>query len=110
MAQESAKDIDPSDAEHREVGEGLLEEEMALSSSMAHLYRGEIHRTRLVGDRSLARGRTHSRRSAATDWRVDGRQLRRRLSVLLRQRETSPVRLVEGPIDATVDPRVHGWS
>lgn len=44
MAQNSSKDVDPTDAEHREVGEGLLEEEMAPSSAMAHLYRGEIHR------------------------------------------------------------------
>lgn len=51
MAQESAKDIDPSDAEHREVGEGLLEEEMAPSSSMAHLYRGEIHRMKFWRER-----------------------------------------------------------
>ncbi|MDF9746998.1 hypothetical protein [Natrinema salsiterrestre] len=34
-------DIDPGDVEHREVGAGLLEEEVAPSSSMAHLYRGE---------------------------------------------------------------------
>lgn len=51
MTQESAKDIDPSDAEHREVGEGLLEDEMAPSSSMAHLYRGEIHRMKFWRER-----------------------------------------------------------
>ncbi|ELY93775.1 hypothetical protein C480_19699 [Natrialba aegyptia DSM 13077] len=43
MAQQSAKDIDLTDADHREIGEGLLEEEMSPSSSMAHLYQGEIH-------------------------------------------------------------------
>ena len=51
MAQESAKDIDPSDADHREVGAGLLEDEMAPSSSMAHLYRGEIHRMKFWRER-----------------------------------------------------------
>lgn len=44
MAQNSVKDLDPTDASYRELGEGLFEEEMAPSSSMAHLYRGEIHR------------------------------------------------------------------
>ncbi|UHQ98079.1 DUF2270 domain-containing protein (plasmid) [Natrinema zhouii] len=50
MTQKSAKDIDPGSAEHREVGEGLLEE-MAPSSSMAHLYRGEIHRMKFWRER-----------------------------------------------------------
>lgn len=51
MTQKSAKDIDPGDADHREVGEGLLEEEMAPSSSMAHLYRGEVHRMKFWRER-----------------------------------------------------------
>lgn len=51
MAQNSAKDIDPTDATHREVGKGLLEDEMAPSSSMAHLYRGEIHRMKYWRER-----------------------------------------------------------
>ncbi|SER44406.1 DUF2270 domain-containing protein [Natrinema salaciae] len=51
MAQDSAKDIDPGDAEHREVGKGLLEDDMSPSSSMAHLYRGEIHRMTLWRER-----------------------------------------------------------
>lgn len=51
MTQKSAKDIDPTDAANREIGEGLLEEEMAPSSSMAHLYRGEIHRMKYWRER-----------------------------------------------------------
>lgn len=51
MAQNSAKDLDPTDASHRELGEGLFEEEMAPSSSMAHLYRGEIHRMKYWRER-----------------------------------------------------------
>lgn len=51
MARKSAKDIDPTDADHREIGESLLEEEMAPSSSMAHLYRGEIHRMKYWRER-----------------------------------------------------------
>ena len=46
MAQKSVKDVDPTDAEHRELGRGLLEEQMGPSSSLAHLYRGELHRMR----------------------------------------------------------------
>lgn len=46
MERESAKDTDSTDAEHREIGDGLLEAEMGPSSSLAHLYRGEIHRMR----------------------------------------------------------------
>ena len=51
MARKSAKDIDATDADHREIGEGLLEEEMAPSSSMAHLYRGEVHRMKYWRER-----------------------------------------------------------
>ncbi|SEV87328.1 DUF2270 domain-containing protein [Natrinema salifodinae] len=51
MAQKSAKDVDPADAEHREIGEGLLEEDMAPSSAMAHLYRGEVHRMKFWRER-----------------------------------------------------------
>lgn len=47
----SAKDTDPTDAEHRELGEGLLEENMGPSSAAAHLYRGEIHRMRFWRER-----------------------------------------------------------
>ncbi len=48
MAHDSAKDVDSTDADHREIGRGLLEEEMGPSSSLAHLYRGEIHRIYLL--------------------------------------------------------------
>lgn len=51
MTQDSRKEIDSTDADHREIGEGLLEEEMAPSSSMAHLYRGEIHRMKFWRER-----------------------------------------------------------
>lgn len=51
MSQDSAKDVDPTDAEHREVGEGLLNEDMGPSSAAAHLYRGEIHRMRFWRER-----------------------------------------------------------
>ncbi|MFC4245482.1 DUF2270 domain-containing protein [Natribaculum luteum] len=51
MAKRSAKDVDPTDAEHREVGSGLLEEEMGPSSSLAHLYRGEVHRMQVWRER-----------------------------------------------------------
>ena len=47
MTRNSSKDIDVTNAEHREIGHGLLEEDMGPSSSMAHLYRGEIHRMEL---------------------------------------------------------------
>lgn len=47
MSGSSSKEIDPTDPEHREVGQGLLDEEMGPSGSMAHLYRGEIHRMKL---------------------------------------------------------------
>ena len=46
MGGDSGKDVDVTDAEHREMGEGLLDEEMGPGSSLAHLYRGEIHRMR----------------------------------------------------------------
>lgn len=51
MERESAKNIDSIDAEHREIGDGLLEEEMGPSSSLAHLYRGEIRRMRFWRER-----------------------------------------------------------
>ncbi|UPV76916.1 DUF2270 domain-containing protein (plasmid) [Halorussus limi] len=51
MTGSSSKEIDPSDPEHREVGQGLLDEEMGPSGSMAHLYRGEIHRMKLWRER-----------------------------------------------------------
>lgn len=51
MDRDSTKDLDPTDAEHREIGRGLLEEEMGPSSSLAHLYRGEIHRMRFWRER-----------------------------------------------------------
>ncbi|WP_246999517.1 DUF2270 domain-containing protein [Halosolutus gelatinilyticus] len=51
MASTSAKDVDPTDTEHREVGAGLLDEEMGPSSAMAHLYRGEIHRMKYWRER-----------------------------------------------------------
>lgn len=51
MSDGSSKDVDPSDPEHREIGQGFLDEEMSPSSSMAHLYRGEIHRMRFWRER-----------------------------------------------------------
>jgi len=51
MTGPSAKDVDPTDPEHREIGEGLLDEGMGPSSAMAHLYRGEIHRMKLWRER-----------------------------------------------------------
>lgn len=51
MTRQSAKDVDPTDEAHRELGEGLLEEEMGPGSAMAHLYRGEIHRMKLWRER-----------------------------------------------------------
>lgn len=44
MAQKLTKGVGPTDATHREVGEGLLDEKMCPSSAMTHLYRGEVHR------------------------------------------------------------------
>lgn len=51
MTQPSAKDVDPTDSEQRELGAGLLKEEMGPSSATAHLYRGEIHRMKLWRER-----------------------------------------------------------
>lgn len=51
MTGPASKDIDPTDSEYRDVGEGLLDEEMGPSSAMAHLYRGEIHRMKLWRER-----------------------------------------------------------
>lgn len=51
MSRKSTKDIDPTDAQHRELGEGLLEEDMGPSSAAAHLYRGEIHRMQFWRER-----------------------------------------------------------
>jgi uncharacterized membrane protein len=51
MSDASSKEIDPSDPEYREVGQGLLDEEMGPGGSMAHLYRGEIHRMRFWRER-----------------------------------------------------------
>lgn len=51
MSQQSAKEFDATDAEHRELGEGLLEEDMGPSSATAHLYRGEIHRMKFWRER-----------------------------------------------------------
>jgi len=51
MPHASTKDVDPADQEHREIGEGLFEEEMGPSSAMAHLYRGEIHRMKYWRER-----------------------------------------------------------
>jgi len=51
MDRESTKDVDPNDAEHREIGAGLLDEDMGPSSAMAHLYRGEIHRMKFWRER-----------------------------------------------------------
>jgi len=44
MAEEGREEFDPRAEEHRSIGEGLFEQEMGPSSSMAHLYRGELHR------------------------------------------------------------------
>lgn len=51
MTRPSAKEIDSTDPEHRELGEGLLEENMGPSSATAHLYRGEIHRMKFWRER-----------------------------------------------------------
>ncbi|WP_251343800.1 DUF2270 domain-containing protein [Haloplanus halophilus] len=50
MAEEPSA-VDPTDPEYRDVGEGLLDEEMGPSSAMAHLYRGEVHRMKLWRER-----------------------------------------------------------
>ena len=36
--------FDPTGETERELGSGLFEADMGPSSSMAHLYRGEVHR------------------------------------------------------------------
>jgi uncharacterized membrane protein len=46
MSERSGDDPDSTDPDPREVGRGLLDEEMGPSGAMAHLYRGEIHRMR----------------------------------------------------------------
>mgnify|MGYP000138554397 FL=1 len=51
MDSESKDDADTNDAEHRDIGRGLLEAEMGPSSSLAHLYRGEIHRMKFWRER-----------------------------------------------------------
>lgn len=51
MARDSPKDVDATTPERRELGEGLLDEDMGPSSSVAHLYRGEIHRMRFWRER-----------------------------------------------------------
>jgi uncharacterized membrane protein len=51
MTRPSAKETDSTDAEHREMGEGLLEENMGPGSATAHLYRGEIHRMKFWRER-----------------------------------------------------------
>lgn len=37
-------EFDPLTEEHRAIGSGLFEQDMGPGSSMAHLYRGEVHR------------------------------------------------------------------
>lgn len=51
MADNSPETVDPTDSEYRDVGEGLLDEEMGPSSAMAHLYRGEVHRMKFWRER-----------------------------------------------------------
>ncbi len=51
MSGSSSDEVDATDREHREVGRGLLDEEMGPSGAMAHLYRGEIHRMRFWRER-----------------------------------------------------------
>ncbi|WP_267641236.1 DUF2270 domain-containing protein [Haloarchaeobius amylolyticus] len=43
--------FDPSSEEARDIGAGLLEADMGPSSSLAHLYRGEIHRMKFWRER-----------------------------------------------------------
>ena len=47
----SEKPVDASDEAHRELGEGLFEQDMGPSSAAAHLYRGEIQRMRFWRER-----------------------------------------------------------
>ncbi|WP_188884306.1 DUF2270 domain-containing protein [Halarchaeum grantii] len=54
MTEESGDDAragDATDAANRDVGKGLLDEEMGPSGAMAHLYRGEIHRMKYWRER-----------------------------------------------------------
>lgn len=51
MTDSSDTEIDPTDAEHGEMGAGLLEANMGPSSATAHLYRGEIHRMKFWRER-----------------------------------------------------------
>jgi len=44
MDDQGDDEFDPRAQDHRTIGEGLFEREMGPSSSMAHLYRGELHR------------------------------------------------------------------
>lgn len=46
-----SEELDATDPELREVGRGLLDEDMGPSSAMAHLYRGEVHRMKLWRER-----------------------------------------------------------
>ncbi|MBP1986863.1 DUF2270 domain-containing protein [Halolamina salifodinae] len=51
MSDDAPPEVDPTDPEYRNVGEGLLDEEMGPSSAMAHLYRGEVHRMKFWRER-----------------------------------------------------------
>ncbi|WP_430506431.1 DUF2270 domain-containing protein [Haloparvum sp. PAK95] len=51
MTGNSEKDPGPADPDLRDVGKGLLDEDMGPSSAMAHLYRGEVHRMKLWRER-----------------------------------------------------------
>jgi len=51
MPDASSSDADPADPEYRDIGAGLLDEEMGPSSALAHLYRGEVHRMKLWRER-----------------------------------------------------------
>ncbi|WP_232688836.1 DUF2270 domain-containing protein [Halobacterium zhouii] len=51
MTDPPTEDADPTDPDLRDVGKGLLDEDMGPSSSMAHLYRGEIHRMKYWRER-----------------------------------------------------------
>ncbi|WP_435102577.1 DUF2270 domain-containing protein [Halarchaeum sp. P4] len=51
MTDDSEGRGDLADPEHRDVGKGLLDEEMGPSGAMAHLYRGEIHRMKYWRER-----------------------------------------------------------
>ena len=51
MTRKPTENTDQTEREERELGQGLFEEEMGPGSSMAHLYRGEIHRMRFWRER-----------------------------------------------------------